>query len=70
MIDVYHVPGILGIIFLVSGILLKKKMKRSPLFILGGIFLGIYSYIIGDLIFITLQIIYVVVSVYEFFRID
>ena len=70
MIDVYSIPGILGIIFLVTGILMKRKMKRTPFFILGGISLGIYSYIIGDPIFITLQIIYVIASVYEYLELS
>lgn len=70
MIELYQVVGILGVIFLISAILLKKRMKRTPLFILGGVFLGIYSWFIGDVIFIALQVIYTIASVYEYFELD
>ncbi len=70
MIELYKIPGFLGIVFLVLGIMLKRKKKRTPFFILGGLSLGVYSYFIGDMIFITLQVIYTAASVYEFFRIE
>ncbi len=70
MVELFQIPGILGIIFLISGILAKKKIKsHNPFFILGGISLLIYSYTIGDMIFIMLQVVYIIASVYEFFKI-
>ena len=70
-----EVIGIIGLIFIVIGNLTIYKPKRIrrkytyPLLIVGGIFLTAYSIIKKDLIFTTLQILFVIVSIYGLIKI-
>jgi lipid-A-disaccharide synthase-like uncharacterized protein len=66
--------GILGLLFIIAGnltIYKSKKIRKKytyPLLIIGGILLIIYSFYVGDLIFIILQVVFVVVAIYGFFE--
>lgn len=71
-----EVIGICGLVLIILGNLTvyqSKKIRRKftyPLFILGGIFLAVYSFILNDLIFIVLQIVFVLASFYGWFKIN
>jgi len=68
MIDIFKFIGVLGIILITAGIVLKKRKKQDIFFIAGGICLEIYSIYINDMIFIILQIIFTLAAVYDFIR--
>ena len=57
--------GALGLMLIIAGLLKKKKKQELYFFLSGGIALAIYSFYIQDLVFIILQIVYVIVTTYE-----
>ena len=61
--------GALGLGCITMGILVKERKRQDWLYILGGVLLEIYSIIIGDLIFIVLQIIFTIAAIYDLIRI-
>jgi lipid-A-disaccharide synthase-like uncharacterized protein len=67
----YKIYGILGLILLIAGILVKseKRKIRDIIYIIGGAFLLLYSLYIMDAIFIFLQIIFIFVSIYDLHKI-
>jgi len=67
VINIFYSSGIIGLILIILGILIKKKdrKKRDILYIFGGILLAIYSFYIKDTIFITLQVIFILVAIYD-----
>jgi len=68
MIDIFKVIGALGIVLISIGIITKKRKIQDVFFILGGICLVIYSVYIKDLIFIILQIIFILAALYDLAR--
>lgn len=70
-----EVIGILGIICIIIGnltIYRSKIIRRNytyPLFIIGGIFMTIYSIFIGDKIFTILQIVVILSAIYGLIKI-
>jgi len=74
--DIFTIIAILGLISIIVGTLLissKKEIRRKytyPLLILGGIFLEIYSIYINDMIFIILQGILIMTSIYGLIKIN
>ena len=66
-INIFHIIGVIGLILIISGILIKNKSrkKRDILYIFGGTFLAIYSISLKDIIFTILQIIFVLVAMYD-----
>jgi Ca2+/Na+ antiporter len=71
MLNIFKLLGILGLILIISGVLIQKRNRktRDYIYIVGGIFLTAYSYYIRDYIFITLQITFVIVTLYDLRRI-
>jgi hypothetical protein len=67
MINIFRLIGILGLLLIIIGVLIKKKNRiiRDILYIIGGISLAIYSFYIKDIIFIILQIAFTLVAVYD-----
>lgn len=67
VINIFHLIGALGLIFIIIGVLIKERerRKRNILYIIGGIFLASYSIYIKDIIFIILQFVFIIVSVYD-----
>ena len=59
---IFKGTGVIGILLLVSGLLSKKETTETKRFLLGGVFLAIYSWYIQDPVFIVLQLIYVAVA--------
>lgn len=70
MIDIFKIIGALGIILISIGIITKKRKTQDIFYILGGLCLETYSIYIGDLIFIILQIIFTLVAIYDFAKIQ
>ncbi|MCK4589410.1 MAG: hypothetical protein KAT77_03140 [Nanoarchaeota archaeon] len=70
MISIFKLIGALGIILIAIGIILKKRKVQDVLFILGGICLETYSIYINDIIFIILQLIFILAAVYDLVKIQ
>jgi|AntAceMinimDraft_4_1070372.scaffolds.fasta_scaffold15865_3 hypothetical protein len=60
--------GILGLILIIWGIFLKLNLKRTIIYIIGGISLLIYSISKKDFVFIVLQCFFILASLIEFFK--
>ncbi len=76
VINTFHIIAIIGLLAIISGtfmISMKKSIRRRytyPLLILGGICLELYSIYINDLIFIILQGVFIISSIYGLIRIN
>jgi len=68
MISIFKLIGALGLIFISIGILTKKRKTQNIYYITGGLCLEAYSIYIGDLVFIVLQIIFIVAAGYDFLK--
>jgi len=66
---IFKLIGALGLILLSMGIITKKRKTQDTYYIIGGLCLETYSIYIGDLIFITLQIIFILSVVYDSIKI-
>ena len=70
-----EVIGILGLVFIILGnltIYKEKRIRRKytyPLLIAGGILLTIYSFLIRNLIFVILQILFTASAIYGLIKI-
>lgn len=73
-IEIFKAIGILGLVSIIIGTYLissKRKIRRKkiyPFLLAGGIFLAIYSVYIKDTIFIVLQIVYIIVVIYDIIK--
>ncbi len=76
MINIFTIIAVIGLVSIIIGTLMissKKSIRRRytyPLLLLGGICLEIYSVYIGDLIFIVLQGVYILITIYGIVRIN
>ncbi len=74
--NIFHILAIIGLIAIIFGtfmVSMKKSIRRRytyPLLILGGICLEIYSIYINDLVFIILQGVFIISSIYGLIRIN
>jgi hypothetical protein len=70
MINIFQSLGITGLILIILGVLIKRKNRkaRDIIYVIGGVLLAYYSFYIGDNIFLTLQIVFVSVSIYDLFK--
>ncbi len=57
--------GILGLLIISFSIWLKNERRQDILFVIGGVSLLLYSISIGDIIFIILQIVFIVSALIE-----
>lgn len=64
----FKIIGIVGMVFIVIGILLRKRVREDVFYIIGGALLLAYSIHIKDAIFIILQIVFIITAVYDFVR--
>ncbi len=58
--------GIIGLLLISSGVLLKKRKMQDEFYFFGGLCLLFYSISLRDLIFIILQVIFIIVAAYDF----
>ena len=62
---IYRICGILGLLFIIAGVVAKRKKREDEFYVIGGILLFIYSYYLHDLIFMTLQVVFTLVAFIE-----
>lgn len=68
---IYRIIGILGLALIIAGTFLISEGKRVsrkniyPFLLAGGVLLAIYSFYIKDIIFIILQIAYILIVIYD-----
>jgi len=76
VINTFHIIAIIGLVAIISGtfmVSMKKSIRRRytyPLLILGGVCLELYSIYINNLIFIILQGVFIISSIYGLIRIN
>ncbi len=58
--------GIVGLIFIILGVVTRRRKKQDIFYIFGGLFLLIYSISLRDVIFIVLQSVFTIVAIYDF----
>lgn len=61
--------GATGMFLLVCGIMNQNSLKRNTLFSVGGLMLFTYSVYLRDPIFIPLEAIFALSSIYEIYKI-
>ena len=66
--NIFKIIGAIGLLTISAGIINKDRKKQDVLYIIGGIFLEIYSIYLSDLIFIILQIIFVISAIYDLYQ--
>lgn len=57
--------GIIGLIVISFAIWVRKEKKQDTLFVLGGAALLVYSWSLGNVIFIVLQIVFILSALIE-----
>lgn len=67
-IIIFKIFGIVGLILLCASILAKERKTRDILSVIGGLALLIYSIYLKDLIFIILQAVYILVTIFDYIR--
>ena len=70
MINIFKIFGAIGLILIVIGVLIKKEKIQDIYFIIGGIFLEVYSIHLRDVIFITLQSVFILTAAYELIKLN
>ncbi len=65
---IFKIVGALGLILICVGMIVKKRSIRDYFAVFGGIFLLIYSIYLKDTIFILLQVIYIIVVSFDFYK--
>ncbi|PIZ95574.1 MAG: hypothetical protein COX81_00715 [Candidatus Magasanikbacteria bacterium CG_4_10_14_0_2_um_filter_37_12] len=66
---IIKIIGAIGLVLITWGIFIKKETRQDYIFVLGGLFLLTYSIHLKDPIFIPLQIVFVLASLYEIHKI-
>ena len=66
----FELIGGLGIILISIGIIIKRRKAQDIFYICGGICLETYSIYIGDIIFIVLQIIFILAAVFDLIKVQ
>ncbi len=61
MIDII---GAIGLLLVSLGVVVKKRILQNILFLVGGFFLELYSLIIGNTVFIVLQLVFILSAFY------
>lgn len=68
MISFFQILGAMGLLLITIGILIKKRKTQDLFYFIGGICLESYSIYTGDLIFIILQGIFTLATLYDFIK--
>ena len=63
---IIKILGAIGLLLITSGVIYKKQ--QNWLFLFGGIALLSYSIYLKDPVFIPLQIIFIIASIYEIYK--
>ena len=65
---IFKIIGAIGILLITIGIITNIKKTENLFYIIGGACLLAYSLYVKDIIFIVLQIIFILAAVIAFFR--
>ena len=68
--DFFEVIGVLGLVLISIGVITKKRKVQDIFYIGGGICLETYSIYIGNVIFIVLQIIFILAAVFVLIKVQ
>ena len=66
--NIYRIIGAFGLLFIITGVLVKKDKLKNIVFIIGGLCLGVYSLYIEDIFFVTLQFVFVLAAIYNLIK--
>lgn len=64
----FKLLGVLGLLLITAGILIRNRKHEDILYFLGGLCLLAYSISIRDWIFITLQVVFIAAALYDYLR--
>jgi len=70
MIEIPKIIGALGLVLIIIGLLVKDRKTRNIYYLIGGCSLIYYSFRVGDLIFIILQIAFTLATIYDFIKLQ
>lgn len=65
---IFKVAGSIGLILICLGIIKKTRKTQDIYYIIGGIFLEIYSIFLGDIVFIVLQLVFSLSALYDYIK--
>lgn len=65
MINLFRIIGVLGLLWIILGIVEKRRKGQDRHYIIGGLLLLIYSIYILDWVFICLQIVFIITAFYD-----
>jgi hypothetical protein len=68
MLDWFIFCGIVGLLAISSGVIMHNRNLQDITYIIGGIFLEIYSIHLGEWVFIVLQLVFIVSAAYDFIK--
>ncbi len=61
----FKIIGAFGVVFIAIGVLINNRKRENILYIIGGLCLEAYSIYLGDMVFIVLQIIFILSAIYD-----
>ena len=64
----FKIIGAAGLVLISVGIISRQRRRQDVLYMIGGIFLEVYSIHLKDVIFIILQIVFTVSAIYDFIK--
>ena len=64
----FKIIGIIGLLLISFAMLVKRRRTRDIESIIGGLCLLTYSIYLQDVIFITLQIVYIGVTIFDYIK--
>ncbi|MBT7237312.1 hypothetical protein HN865_00460 [Candidatus Woesearchaeota archaeon] len=64
--DSYIIFGIIGLLLISYGVITKKRKFQDLEYILGGLFLLVYSISIKNYIFIILQVVFIFAALWDY----
>ncbi|OWK27144.1 MAG: hypothetical protein US76_01130 [Parcubacteria group bacterium GW2011_GWA2_38_13b] len=67
--NLFKIIGIIGLLFITTGILIKKRKAKDIFYVIAGLCLEIYSIYLGDIIFAILQIVFISTAGYDLTKI-
>jgi len=65
----FKIIGAIGLLLISIGIITKNRKTQNQLYIVGSVCLEAYSIYLGDTVFIILQIIFTLASIYDLIKI-
>jgi hypothetical protein len=65
--NMFRLLGIGGLIAITIGVISKNRTHQNIYYIIGGLFLVTYSAYIGDMIYIILQVIFIIAAIYDLY---